>query len=136
MPATISIQVKPKPGDVVHGKATVEADPAAKRKKGKDVPEPSIRKVLIHEGLPDTFDIELEDDQRIILELSAKEHLVLDKEQFVARKEAVEEPPEVDASPPPHQPIQPPAKPQATLKESIAAASAGKSPPISSKEVK
>lgn len=100
---SFTIQIKPKGNDVVHGRIVVEDDPSYKPRKTKEGKaakkaeprEPTHHKVIVHEGLQDTFDVDVEDGQRIVLEVDAKEELVYDKEQSMATikpKQDVEEP--------------------------------------------
>ena len=76
---TITIQLKPDPGDILHAHVTSEpsksqSKKAKARKADKEAKpsEPLDQKFTVAEGGPTSFDFRLEDDQKLIIELDAK----------------------------------------------------------------
>lgn len=108
----VTIKITPDPGDIVHATAVVESPPTpvgedAKGEARGDATESTEHKFVVHEGVPDTFTLDLKDNQKIMLEMAVKENIVYDKEQCAAVHVPIEgaderpptDPPPLEATP-------------------------------------
>lgn len=71
---SFTIQLKPKGMEVIHGTATVETS-------GAEDSTTESHKFFVHEGLPDTFDVNIGPKQRLVIALENKEELHYDAAQ-------------------------------------------------------